>query len=94
MTLKQQQSFSSCAFYVCIAVITTYTTPLSGAPLITRQLLTMTVVRSLMAGLDATAAHIPTHRPLLLHPEGTLRSSLNVSENVVYALKYRTCNKI
>ena len=94
MTLKQQQSFSSYAFYVCIAVITTYATPSSGAPLITRQLLTMTVVRSLMAGLDATAAHIPTHRPLLLLPEDTLRSSLNVSENVAYAIKYRTCNKI
>ena len=94
MTLKKQQSFSSYAFYVRIAVIITYATPLWELPSITRRLLTMTVERSPMAGLDATAAHIPTHRPLLLLPEDTLPSSLNISENVVYAIKRRTCNKI
>lgn len=77
-----------------IAVITTYATPLSGAPSITQRLLKVTVVRSPIAGLDATASHIPTHRPLLLLPEDTLRSSLKVSENVVYAIDCRTCNKI
>ena len=35
MTVKQQQSFSPDAFYVSIAVIATYATLLSGAPLIT-----------------------------------------------------------
>ena len=33
--MKQQQSFSPYAFYVRIAVIATYATALSGAPLIT-----------------------------------------------------------
>ena len=35
MTVKQQQSFSPYAFYVCIAVIATYAIALSAAPLIT-----------------------------------------------------------
>ena len=38
VTVKQQQSFSPYAFYMCIAVIATYVTPLSRASLITLQL--------------------------------------------------------
>ena len=78
MTLKQQQPFSPYAFYVRIAMIVTYATPLSGAPLITRRPLMRTEVRLPVAGLDATPAHIPTHRPLLPLPKDTLRSSLSI----------------
>ena len=94
MTLRQQQSFSPYAFCVRIAVIVTSVTSLSGAPLITRRSLMRPMVRFPVAGLDATRAHIPTHRPLLPLPEDTLRFSPSVSENVVYAIKCRTCNKL
>ena len=90
MTLRQQQSFSSNAFYVHIAVIVTSATPLSGAPLITRRSLMRPVVRFPVAGLDAIRAHIAT-------PGGhiTVQSKYTcVSENVVYAIKCRTCNKL